>query len=168
MPPQLWEGPEMNQASMPNTAAPDSLTSRLRKMEWRTTAAHTDGSRWKYVKGAPEIVLSLCDAIAGGHTADEVRGALAEAQNVAEALYAADDPDALLESLNFSQSHGTWTRDDGSYSLYVSTTTTPTEAGELFQAEIRAFYLTRDAGAARPVSEEFFSLPCTRYKEAKS
>ena len=94
--------------------------------------------------------------------------ALIEAQNVAEALYAADDPDALLESLNFSQSHGTWTRDDGSYSLYVSTTTTPTEAGELFQAEIRAFYLTRDAGAARPVSEEFFSLSVTRYKEAKS
>ena len=45
MPPQLWEGPEMNQASMPNTAAPDSLTSRLRKMEWRTTAAHTDALR---------------------------------------------------------------------------------------------------------------------------
>ena len=29
----------------PVTAAPDSLTSRLRKMEWRTTAAHTDALR---------------------------------------------------------------------------------------------------------------------------
>jgi len=28
-----------------NTAAPDSLSSRLRKMEWRTTAAHTDALR---------------------------------------------------------------------------------------------------------------------------
>ena len=47
-----------------------------------TTASHTDGSRWKYVKGAPEIVLSLCDAIAGGHTTDEVRQALAQAQSI--------------------------------------------------------------------------------------
>ena len=70
--------------------------------------------------------------------------ALVEAQNVAEALYAADDPDALLETLDFTHSHGVWTRDDGDYALYVNMSTEPAEAGELWQAEVRAFRISRD------------------------
>ena len=94
--------------------------------------------------------------------------AVADAQNVAESLYAAGDIDQALSDMGFYSSHGAWTLDRGDYTLYEAGQSAPTEAGELFQAEIRAFYLTRDAGAARPVSEEFFSLPVTRYKEAKS
>ncbi len=33
----------------------------------------SDGQTWKFVKGAPEIVLAMCDGIAGNHTEEEVR-----------------------------------------------------------------------------------------------
>ncbi len=94
--------------------------------------------------------------------------ALAEAQNVADALYAADDPDALLETLDFAQSHGVWTRDDGEYSLFVRMSVGQADAGELWQAEIQAFRLSRGPEDDRPVSETLFSLPCARYKEAET
>ena len=94
--------------------------------------------------------------------------ALAEAQNVAEALYETDDPDALLETLDFAQSHGVWTRDDGEYSLFVRMSAGQTDAGELWQAEIQAFRISRSAANDRPASEALFSLPCTRYKEAET
>jgi|GEM_PF-974028 len=94
--------------------------------------------------------------------------ALAQAQNVAEALYAADDPDAELERMEFIKSHGVWTRSYGEYSLYVSSEALPTDAGELWQGEIIAFYSQRDPSAARPEDEELFTLPCARYKEAQS
>ncbi len=47
-----------------------------------TIATDAEGRRWKYVKGAPEIVLAQCDGIAGGHTADELKQALTRAQGI--------------------------------------------------------------------------------------
>ncbi len=40
------------------------------------------GRTWKFVKGAPEVVLALCDEIAGGHTADEVNQGLTALQKI--------------------------------------------------------------------------------------
>lgn len=94
--------------------------------------------------------------------------ALAEAQNVAEALCAADDPDALLDEMDFSLSHGVWTRDGGEYGLYVTMSVEPAGAGELWRAEVWAYRLSRDAEDGRPASETLFSLPCARYKEAQT
>ena len=42
----------------------------------------SDGQTWKFVKGAPEIVLDMCDAIAGGHTVDEVSERLEALQSI--------------------------------------------------------------------------------------
>ena len=39
--------------------------------------------------------------------------ALAEAQNVAETLYAAKDADAALAAMDFRSAHGAWTRASG-------------------------------------------------------
>ncbi len=48
-----------------------------------TVATDTaDGQTWKFVKGAPEIVLSMCDGIAGGHTEEEVRERLETLQGI--------------------------------------------------------------------------------------
>lgn len=41
----------------------------------------TTGQKFRYVKGAPEIVLDMCDEIAGGHTREEVTRQLSAAQN---------------------------------------------------------------------------------------
>ncbi len=40
------------------------------------------GRTWKFVKGAPEVVLALCDEIAGGHTAEEVNQGLTALQKI--------------------------------------------------------------------------------------
>ena len=93
--------------------------------------------------------------------------ALAQAQNVAESVYGQEDMDAVLTQLGFLQSHGTWTKDYGDFSLYVTGSFRPTDAGELFEGEVRAFYKTRDVKAARAADEELFSLPCTWYREVE-
>ena len=90
--------------------------------------------------------------------------ALAEAQNIADTLYSADDPDAALEELEFISSHGAWSRDYGEYSLYVTGEAVPTDAGEFWRGSVSAFYKLRDPDVARQSDEELFSLPCTRYK----
>ena len=90
--------------------------------------------------------------------------AMAEAQNVAEALYAAEDADQALEALGFSSYHGVWTRDKGDYTLSVAGEATPTEAGELWSGKVSAFYNLRNPDNPRGEDEEMFSLVCTRYK----
>ena len=40
------------------------------------------GRTWKFVKGAPEVVMALCDEIAGGHTAEEVNQGLTALQKI--------------------------------------------------------------------------------------
>lgn len=90
--------------------------------------------------------------------------ALAEAQNVAEALYAADDVEEALAGLDFASFHGTWSKDCGDYSLYVTGETQPTGAGELWLGEVSAFYKLRNPDDARQADEELFALPCARYK----
>ena len=90
--------------------------------------------------------------------------ALVEAQNVAETLYAAQDVDATLEKLSFVSSHGTWSKDCGDYTLYVTGELQPTNAGELWTGSVSAFYKLRNPDQARQEDEELFSLPCAKYK----
>ena len=90
--------------------------------------------------------------------------AIADAQNVAETMYAAEDIDATLEGMGFYSSHGAWTLDRGDYTLYVDGKAEPTEAGELWSGTVSAFYKLRNPDAARAEDEQLFSLTCTRYK----
>ena len=94
--------------------------------------------------------------------------ALTEAQNVAETLLASDDPEAALTDLRFVSYHGAWTRDYDDYTLYVSGESTPTEAGTLWDGEVRAYYKTRDASAAMQEDTLLFTLPCALYKGVRS
>lgn len=90
--------------------------------------------------------------------------AIADAQNVAESLYAAEDADQLLQQMGFRSSHGSWTLDRGDYTLYVEGQTTPTEAGQLWSGKVSAYYKLRDPDAVRQEDEELFTLTCTRYE----
>ena len=93
--------------------------------------------------------------------------AVADAQNVAEALYASEDIDQTLSDMGFSSYHGTWTRDRGDYTLYIAGETTPTEAGELWSGSVSAFYKLRNPDNARQEDEQLFTLACTRYEEVE-
>ena len=92
--------------------------------------------------------------------------ALSDAQNVAEAIYAAEDVDDCLREMEFALSHGVWTREaeDGTYTILVEGRETPAEAGSLWDGKVRAFYNARNADAVRQESEELFALDCRRYK----
>ena len=65
--------------------------------------------------------------------------ALAEAQNVADALYAAPDAGEALREMEFIQSHGAWSKECDGFSLYVEESTDVGDAGALWHAEVRAF-----------------------------
>ena len=90
--------------------------------------------------------------------------ALSEAQNVADAIYAAEDVNVELRDMGFVISHGVWTRaaENGTYTIYVEGDEAPTEAGSLWSGTVRAFY--RSADVSRPQDEELFSLECVRYR----
>ena len=90
--------------------------------------------------------------------------ALTAAQNVAEVIYAADDVAAKLDEMDFTLSHGAWSKDYGDYTIYVEGGTVPTEVGEMWRGNVRAFYRLRNVDAARQEDEELFALTCTRYK----
>ena len=90
--------------------------------------------------------------------------AIADAQNVAEMLYAADDVDQTLKDMGFFSSHGAWSQNRGDYSLYVVGNSNATSAGELWSGTVSAFYNLRNPDDGFVASEELFSLNCTRYK----
>ena len=90
--------------------------------------------------------------------------ALTEAQNVAETLCAARDPEAELEAMEFASSHGSWTRDYGDYTLYVTGEYEPAGAGQIWAGEVSAYYRLRNPDDARQANTLLFTLPCTQYK----
>lgn len=93
--------------------------------------------------------------------------ALAEAQNVADIVCAAQDVDAALQEGGFVSSHGVWTRDDGDYTLYIEGGIQPCENGSFWQGEVRAYY-KKSVGNGVRSDEALFALPCLRYWEAAS
>ncbi len=96
--------------------------------------------------------------------ADAQTRALAEAQNTAEALGAAEDVEELLAEEGFLKSHGVWTKEFDTYTLYVSCETVPEGPGEMRSAQVRAFYKNRKPQAGPAGDEEMFSLPVVRYQ----
>ncbi len=79
--------------------------------------------------------------------------ALCEAQNLADELYAADDPQALLTQEGFAEAKGVYTRANGALTLAVTLRERQMQAGTLREAEILA--LRGD--------EMLVRLPCSRY-----
>ncbi len=93
--------------------------------------------------------------------------AVQEAQNVAEAIYATDDVEQLMQDMGFSSAHGTWLKDSGDYSLFVSGGTQSTGVGEIWKGSVSAFYNLRNPDDTRPENEQLFELPCARYREVR-
>ena len=90
--------------------------------------------------------------------------ALAEAQNVADTLCAADDIDLKLEELSFISAHGVWTKNCGAYTLYIEGASEKTEAGELWQGTVRALLNHDTLEEALRDEEDVLCLPCARYR----
>ena len=83
--------------------------------------------------------------------------ALTEAQNLAEDLYASDDPEGFLKNAGYTSEDGKWNYQAEKFQLTVTRVETPenekTEAGEL-----RMYMITATGDGV-----ELFTLPSTRY-----
>lgn len=66
------------------------------------------------------------------------REALLEIQNLSERLYAADDCEALLESMGFQTADGVWMLEKDEYRLEFVLASEPAEAGTLKLFQLRA------------------------------
>ncbi|MBQ8080600.1 MAG: hypothetical protein IJ240_01735 [Clostridia bacterium] len=84
--------------------------------------------------------------------------ALTEAQNVADRLYAAKDPDGELAAMGFERQQDAWVLIKSRYLTEVSGGTEWTEAGRL---------LVRNVRVTTPEGEELLALPCVRYEEER-
>lgn len=87
--------------------------------------------------------------------AEMITDSLSEAQNVADRLYVSEEPEILLESLDFSSQDGVWVRDSGKYRMEALIAEERDEAGIFRRQEVRV--ISED--------EMLFSLPCSRRQE---
>ncbi len=97
------------------------------------------------------------------YRADAETRALAEAQNVAETLYGADDPESVLKEAGYIASHGVFSRRFDDFAISVTVSRENTAAGVMHKAEVRGFCHEDDPEAKRQSDEELFVLPCAWY-----
>ncbi len=88
--------------------------------------------------------------------AENLSASVAEAQSVADRLYAAADAEACLQDLGFTEQDMLWTREDGPYRLEVTLSEEESGSGR-FRHQL--LIVRGDAG------EEWLRLPCSRYAE---
>ena len=107
---------------------------------------------------AATVLLRVFAAAHGqGMLAQRYNDALTAAQNAADRLYAAQDPEETLRDMGFTADGGIWRLMQDEYTLEVEWAREPLDAGMLRRQEVRAV-----AG-----DEQLVTLPCSRYEEAR-
>ena len=87
--------------------------------------------------------------------AELITTSIAAAQNTADRLYAAEDPEAELQSLGFVQENGVWVLTAERYQLVASVTEEAEPAGIFRRQSVR---VSADG-------ETLYELPCSRWQE---
>ena len=106
-----------------------------------------------FMISAAILVQVFADAKLKSRTAKATNASMLEAQNIAEDLYAAEDPDAVLASYGFTAEDGNWVLEKDGYLLKVTLQEEATETGELRTYEI----------AGVKDGETLLALPSTRF-----
>lgn len=106
-----------------------------------------------FMLGATTLVELFADARHKSLQARATNMAIMEAENLADDLYGAEDPDKVLAELGFTQENETWTLEKDEYTLTVTGEEEAAEAGILRKYTISAIGDGKD----------LFSLPSTRY-----
>ena len=92
-----------------------------------------------------------------GRQAELMTRALNEAQNVADTLYAAADPEAALESLGFVREGEAWALEGADYTVLATSSVEDREEGRMRAQAVRV----------TAAGETVCSLPCSRYEEGR-
>jgi hypothetical protein len=99
------------------------------------------------------LVQVFADAKQKSRTAHAANYSMIEAQNIAEDLYAADDPDTVLKDYGFSREGENWMLQKDGYQLKVTFREEETETGIL-----RTYDISGIEG-----EKTLLTLPSTRY-----
>jgi len=84
-----------------------------------------------FMISAAILVQVFADAKLKSRTAHATNASMLEAQNIAEDLYAAEDPDAVLNAYGFAEKDGTMILEKDGYFLKVTVREQETESGVL-------------------------------------
>ena len=99
------------------------------------------------------LVQIFASAKLKSKTAHTINASMLAAENIAEDLYASDDPDAVLASYGFIARDGSWELQKDGYLLKVVPQSEETESGTL-----RSYEITGVQG-----EKTLITLPSTRY-----
>ena len=89
-----------------------------------------------FMISAAILVQVFADAKMKSANAKAMNASMLDAQNIAEDLYASEDPDAVLTSYGFAAENGSWVLEKDGYLLKVTLQAEQTETGELRTYEI--------------------------------
>ena len=106
-----------------------------------------------FMISAAILVQVFADAKQKSAVAKATNASMLDAQNIAEDLYASEDPDAVLASYGFAAEDGSWTLEKDGYLLKVTLQEETTASGELRTYEIAG---VRDGNT-------LLTLPSTRF-----
>lgn len=106
-----------------------------------------------FMISAAILVQVYADAKLKSKTAHATNFSMLEAQNVAEDLYSAEDPDAVLAEYGFTADGEGWTVEKDGYQLKVTLKLEETDAGTL-----RTYSISGIEG-----DKTLITLPSTRY-----
>ena len=106
-----------------------------------------------FMIAAAILVQIFADAKLKSRTAAATNASMLEAQNIAEELYAADNPDAVLADYGFTAENGGWVLQKDGYLLKVELREEESESGTL-----RTYDISGIEG-----DKTLLTLPSTRY-----
>ena len=106
-----------------------------------------------FMLSAAILVQVFADAKLKSRTAHATNYSMLEAQNIAEDLYASDDPDAVLAEYGFASEDGSWVLQKDGYLLKVTFREEETASGILRTYDI----------AGIEGDKTLLTLPSTRY-----
>ncbi len=115
-----------------------------------------------FMISAAILVQVFADAKLKSRTANAYNETMLEAQNIAEDLYAAKDPDAVLNGYGFTAQDGGWVLEKDGYSLKITVREEETDAGILRTYDVSGIEKTHDSSGTEKETV-LLTLPSTRY-----
>ena len=106
-----------------------------------------------FMISAAILVQVFADAKLKSRTAAATNSAMLEGQNIAEDLYATDDPEAVLAGYGFTSEGDVWVLERKGYTLKVTPKSVETESGTLRTYEV----------AGIEGEKTLITLPATRF-----
>ena len=106
-----------------------------------------------FMISAAILAQVFADAKLKSRTAQATNSAMLEGQNIAEDLYGADDPEAVLNEYGFAEKDGVWVLEKKGYILQVTPKNEETETGTLRTYEV----------AGIEGDKTLITLPSTRF-----